>query len=235
MPSPSPESKLVKGALVAYASSSSGSKQKPRLVEFQYNPSELSRSLQHRGQGQQGGGEQQQGTAQEDVRRTKGPPTESIDLSIEIDAADQTLLPGESASEVGSSGLHPVIAALELLLYPKASQDLRSFATEETSGTVDVAYAEEEVPLVLFVWGDSRVLPVKLTSLSITEEAFDSNLNPVRASADLSMDVLNYDQLKEESIGREAYLTTHSKKQRLAQRGYSSSSDRVEGLEQLRS
>lgn len=242
MAAPSSESRLVKGALVAYTNASAGRKQEPRLIEFQYNPAELSRSLQHRGgrggRGRGGGrgaqqGGRRQGTSQEDVRRVKGPPSESIDITVELDAADPVLLPEVDAAEAGSSGLHATIAALELLLYPKASQDLRSFSAEENGGTVEVAYAEEEVPLVLFVWGKSRVLPVQLTSLSITEEAFDDELNPVRASADLSMDVLTYDQLKKESIGREAYLTTHSEKQRFAQSGYSGGSDRVEGLEQL--
>ena len=52
-----------------------------------------------------------------------------------------------------------------------------------------------EGPFILFVWGPQRVLPVRLTSLSITEEAYDPLLNPIRAKAELSLNVLSYHDL----------------------------------------
>lgn len=231
MPTSNPNSpKLVKGALVAYRSSSPGTKQHPDVITFQYNPAELSRSLQHRGRTEQM--RRERGRAVEDVRRREGPPVESIDLTIELDAADQAEFFGQRALDVRSVGLHPSLAALELLLYPKATEELEAFEQGQSAESVKVAYAEEEVPLVLFVWGKSRVLPVQLTNLSITEQAFDSNLNPVHASADVSMDVLTYEAL-EEGIGRRAYLTTHSEKLRLARTRYSSTTENIPGLRRV--
>jgi hypothetical protein len=48
-------------------------------------------------------------------------------------------------------------------------------------------------PFTLFIWGLKRVVPVRVTDLTITEEAFDPQLNPIRAKASLSLRVLTYD------------------------------------------
>ncbi len=49
-----------------------------------------------------------------------------------------------------------------------------------------------EGPFTLFIWGAKRVVPVKLTQFNITEEAHDTNLNPIRAKVQLGMRVLTY-------------------------------------------
>ena len=46
-------------------------------------------------------------------------------------------------------------------------------------------------PLTLFIWSKNRIMPVRLTDFSITEEAFDPNLNPIRAKVSLGMRVLS--------------------------------------------
>jgi hypothetical protein len=52
-----------------------------------------------------------------------------------------------------------------------------------------------EAPLTLFVWSKQRVVPVRVTDLSVTEEAFDVNLNPIRAKVSLGLRVLSVDDL----------------------------------------
>ena len=52
-----------------------------------------------------------------------------------------------------------------------------------------------EAPLTLFVWSKQRVVPVRVTELSITEEAFDVDLNPIRAKVSLGLRVLSVDDL----------------------------------------
>ena len=47
-----------------------------------------------------------------------------------------------------------------------------------------------EAPLTLFVWSAQRIVPVRITEFSITEEAFDPALNPIRAKVSLGMRVL---------------------------------------------
>ena len=103
MPSDFPRSpKVFKGALVAYQLP----ELLPTVIIFQYNPEQLTRSLQARTA--TGGG-------RGDANRTDGPPEETISLSVEIDAADQLETQDPVTTVVG---LHPVIAALEGLMYP---------------------------------------------------------------------------------------------------------------------
>ena len=115
--------------------------------------------------------------------RLTGAPKETITLTVEIDATDQL----EQANAVTTAvGIYPTLAALEMLLYPKSAtviaNDILSLI-----GTIEVIPVEG--PMTLFVWGPQRVLPVRITSLSITEEAHDPLLNPIRAKVELSLAV----------------------------------------------
>jgi hypothetical protein len=89
-------------------------------------------------------------------------------------------------------GIYPQLSALEMLVYPSSAQVILNTALM-LAGTMEVT--PPIGPMTLFVWGAKRVLPVRLTSLSITEEAFDPNLNPIRARVKLAMRVLTYSDL----------------------------------------
>lgn len=208
MPSEFPRSpKLLKGALVVFASQKLGPP--PALIVFQYNPEQLSRSLASRAAPPDPGSV---GGAREDALRVLGPPVESINLSVVLNAADQLEQP-EQNSEVAANGLHPALASLELLLYPSSPQVLlnRSLAR---AGSVQIA--PPDLPLTLLVFGKSRVVPVRLSSFSITEEAFDPRLNPIQAKVDLGMQVLTYMELREDTIGFGAYIAYQAQKEALA-------------------
>jgi hypothetical protein len=82
------------------------------------------------------------------------------------------------------------------------------------AGSVQICPAE--LPLTLLAWGKSRVVPVRLTSFAVTEEAFDPKLNPIRAKVDLGMQVLTYMELKESTIGFDAYIAYQTQKEVLA-------------------
>lgn len=222
MPSDFPRSpKSLKGALVAYESQFLGPL--PNVIVFQYNPAQLRRTLAHRAAAPE---PSNVGAARGDVQRVQGPPVETINLTVELDAADQL---GEPAihPHVVAHGLQPALAALELLLYPPSAQVLLN-RTLTQAGTAQLCPAD--VPLVLFVWGPSRVLPVRLTSFSVTEEAFDQNLNPIQAKVDLGMRVLTYAELQETSLGYYAYLASQAQKEVLARLNLVSSAERVIGL-----
>ena len=60
------------------------------------------------------------------------------------------------------------------------------------------------------------MLPVRLTELSITEEAFDPALNPIRAKVGLSLRVLTYDDLGLLSVGGGLFLTQQVLKEVMA-------------------
>jgi hypothetical protein len=166
--------RLLKGALVQVDPLNP----QRTLVLFQYNPDRVTRSLQVRSSN----GE----TNSQEPMRLSGPPDETINIEIEIDATDQLETGVGSAGQVG---IHPALAALELLVYPSAAQVITTEALAR-AGILEII--PPEAPLTLLVWGTLRIVPVHLTSYSITEEAFDPNLNPIRASVELSMRVLNY-------------------------------------------
>jgi len=153
----------------------------PNIVIFQYNPDAMTRTLQ----ASTAGGDTDRGEA----LHLKGPPQEMIRLEIEIDATDQ-LEQGQFPAT--GMGIYPVLSSLELFLYPKSSQVI---ANEVLMNLGMIEIVPPEAPLTLFAWGFKRVLPVRLTELSITEEAFDPALNPIRARVTLGMRVLNYNDL----------------------------------------
>jgi hypothetical protein len=191
--------KVMKGGLVAYQLP----QLLPTIIVFQYNPEEVSRSLQSRGA--QGGG-------RGDASRVNGPPQETISLSVEIDAADQLEQPAQNGVTV-ANGLHPAIAALERLIYPPFPVVIANEALAFAGGAFILA---EQAPLTLLVWGPRRVLPVQVESLSIKEEAFDQKLNPIRAKADLSLSVLTYRDLDVTNPGYWVYLAAFTQKEVLS-------------------
>jgi len=172
------------------------------VVVFQYNPDTMTRRLEARAVG----GEGDRGEAY----RLTGPPKETITLSIEIDATDQ-LDEGNPLAE--TKGLHPTLAALEMMLYPKSAAVIANDVLSAV-GTIEILPVEG--PMILFVWGPARVLPVRLTSFSITEEAYDPLLNPTRAKVELSLTVLSYQDLSVLSPARALFLVHHIAKEVMA-------------------
>jgi hypothetical protein len=195
MPSDFPRSpRIFKGALVAYQLPAL----LPTVIIFQYNPEQLTRSLQPRTASGGGRG---------DANRTDGPPEETISLSVEIDAADQLELKDPVTTSVG---LHPVLAALEGLMYPAFPIVV---ANQVLSHVGSAVILSEPAPMALLIWGPARVLPVRVESLSITEQAFDVLLNPILAKADLSLKVLTYRELEVTNPGYWVYMTSFAQKE----------------------
>jgi hypothetical protein len=172
------------------------------VVVFQYNPDTMTRRLEPRAVSADGD--------RGEAFRLTGPPKETITLSIEIDATDQL----EQANPLATTmGIYPTLAALEMLLYPKSAVVIANTILS-LIGTVEVIPVE--APMTLFVWGLKRVLPVRLTSLSITEEAHDQSLNPIRAKVELSLSVLSYHDLTVTSPGNALFLVHHIAKEIMA-------------------
>lgn len=224
MPSDFPRSpKFLKGALVVYESQFLGPI--PNVIVFQYNPAQLSRTLQSRTP-TTAAGRESAGSAREDAYRVQGPPVETISLSVELNAADQLAEPATHPHTV-LYGLNPTLAALELLLYPDSTQILQQVALA-VAGTVQTSPAD--LPLVLFVWGPSRVLPVRLTKFSVTEQAFDQLLNPIQAKVELGMKVMTYLELEQTSLGYGAYMVSQIQKEVLARLNLVNSAEQILGI-----
>lgn len=181
-----------------------------RVIALQYNPDLLTRSLQP----QSTGGS----AALSEPLRLKGPPIETIKLDAELDATDQLEFPDQHRSAV-EVGLHPQLAALETIVYPDSAALIRNNQMAN-AGTLEIVPVQ--APLPLFVWSQSRVVPVRITDFSIVEEAFDVNLNPIRARITLGMRVLNVNDLGFGDKGGHLYMVYHQSRERLAAKASSS-------------
>ncbi len=177
------------------------------VIALQYNPDSLSRTLQVQSAPQTPGDRSQ-------ALRLTGPPVETWKLEAEIDATDRLEHPKEHPT-TAEVGLHPELAALEALLYPK-SADIVANDALAGGGTLEII--PMEAPLTLFVWSKERVLPVRLTDFSVTEEAFDPALNPIRAKVSLGLRVLNVNDLGVSTRGGSLFMAYHRAKERLAAR-----------------
>jgi hypothetical protein len=174
--------RLIKAGLVVIDAATGAAK---RTIALQYNPDTLTRSYQVQGAGGEGGAERAQ------PFRLKGPAIESIKLEAEIDATDALEHPDQNANAV-AFGIAPQLAALEGLVNPTTAE-LLALNAQSHAGTLEIL--PPEAPLVLFIWSASRVVAVRITEFSITEEAFDAALNPIRAKVSLGMRVLTTDDI----------------------------------------
>ena len=195
--------RLLKGGIVLI-DPATGAVQ--RVVALQYNPATLQRSLTARTVGEDGDRSQ--------ALRLTGPPQETYTLEAEIDAADQLEFPDQNPAVV-EHGIAPQLAALETILYPPSSRLVGNNALA-AAGVLEILPTEQ--PLMLFVWNRNRVMPVRLTTYSVTEEAFDPRLNPLRAKVSLGFRVLNVGDLGFDHRGGSIYLAYHQQVERLAAR-----------------
>jgi hypothetical protein len=194
--------RVLKGGIVLIDADSSAVL---RVIALQYNPDTLTRTLQVQGAGAESGDHLE-------ALRLKGPPIETLKLDVEIDAADQMEI-ADRSSTVSQVGIHPQLAALEMIVYPASSQ-IQDHKLLALIGTIEIT--PQLAPLTLFVWSKNRIIPVRLTDFSITEEAFDPQLNPIRAKISLGMRVLSYVDLGFDHKGSSLFTAYHQQKERLA-------------------
>jgi hypothetical protein len=194
--------KLLKGGLVLLDPDTSAVR---RMIALQYTPDTMTRTLQVQSVGGEGGD-------RSEALRLKGPPIETIKVDAEIDATDQLEAADPTSIQLG---IHPILAALETVVYPTSSQ-LQANNSLAQAGTLEIA--PMEAPLTLFIWSQHRILPVRITEFSITEEAFDPLLNPIRAKVSLGMRVLSIDDLGFTHKGGSLFMSYLQTKEQLATR-----------------
>jgi hypothetical protein len=173
-------------------------------IHLQYNPENIRRSLQPQSVGDL--------PDRTEVLRLKGPPIETIHCDVEIDATDQLAAQDPTAM---SFGIQPQLSVLELLVYP-ASALLIANEILSLVGTIEILPMSSN--LTLFAWGTNRVTPVRLTGIEITEDAFDPQLNPIRAKVSLSMRVLNVNDVGFLTPAGALYMAYQMGKEAMAQR-----------------
>ena len=191
--------KVIKGAIIGI------DKFNPvaSVIVFQYNPETVTRTLQINTTANDGGN-------RSEPTRLKGAPTETLRLDVEIDATDQ-LASGDSVAL--SMGIYPQLSALEMLLYPKSGLVIANTVLAAL-GSIEVI--PPEAVFTMLVWGGKRVLPIKINDFSITEEAHDINLNPIRAKVSLGLRVLSYNDFPVSHPGYSMFLTHQIVKETMA-------------------
>lgn len=193
--------RLMKGAIVGFDIFNPLAS----VIVFQYNPDTMTRTLAAQTSGGRSGG-----TGRAEPLLLTGAPQEDISLKVEIDATDQL----EEGNEVAASiGIYPQLSALEMLLYPKLASVIVNTALLAV-GTIEIL--APQAPLTVFIWGPGRIVPVQLTNFSITEEAYDENLNPIRATVNLGLRVLSYNDFTPTHPGFALFMAHQAVKEAMA-------------------
>src|SRR5271163_698247 len=174
------------------------------IIVMQYNPDTVTRTLKVKAA--------EEGGDRSEALRLTGPPVETIKLDVEIDATDQLENPQQNQTTV-QYGIAPQLAALETLVYPTSANLQNDYALSQ-QGMLEIM--PMMAPMSLFVWSAVRIVPVRITDLSITEEAFDPRLNPLRAKVSLGLRVLSIDDLFFSDKGGSLYMAYQQQKESLA-------------------
>jgi hypothetical protein len=196
---------FLKGALISFMPTFIGSL--PNVIVFQYNPDTMTHAWTA---AKQAPADPKAGA---DPMAADGVPGESFSFKLSLDARD--MLADIAANPVAAglaavSGVYTRLAALEMLQYPSAAFDggllgtvSASISTAGVSASASggasspkASVPRSEVPTVLFVWGPQRILPVRVTALSITETMYDKLLNPIQADVSITLRVLTPEELK---------------------------------------
>jgi hypothetical protein len=193
--------RVLKGGLVLIDLDTSAVQ---RIIVLQYNPDTLSRTLAPQTVKESGD--------RAEAMRLTGPPVETIKLDAEIDATDQLEFPDQNSNTV-QFGIQPQLAALETIVYPASSQ-LLSNNSMARAGMLEILPMISALPL--FIWSKSRIVPVRITDFSVTEEAFDTALNPLRAKVSLGMRVLSVTDLGFDNKGGSLFMAYQQLKEQLA-------------------
>ena len=206
---------FLRGALVEYGTNVLGPI--PNIVVFQFNPETISRTLNMA----RPAAPAAETARQTESHQTSAPPHESFNITAHFSAADDLGKGGAAAAIPRVFGIGPQLAALERMVYP--SGGLISGALGAVIDRVGDALGggddaptrpvpREQTPRILFIWGPSRVLPVEIRSMSITEQKFDSFLNPVQAEVVIGLAVASFPENTDDTVGRGALTYTQTVK-----------------------
>ncbi len=203
---------LLRGALVEYKSDFLGPL--PNVVIFQFNPESLTRNI--------GVPQRPTGATSRETSQAGEVPVETITLTAHFSAADRL---GQNDALTRLFGIGPQLAALEQMVHPTGKIGGAVGAVIDAIGDAifgggDGAPTQpiprEQYPRVLLIWGFSRVLPVVIASMSVTEQHFDPLLNPIQAEVVLGLKVMTIDPCADDAVARGALEYSNLKKKEQA-------------------
>ena len=218
--------KFMKGALISFMPTFVGSL--PNVVVFQYNPETIAHTWS--------APPTKEPKAGVNPMAVDHVPGETFSFKLSVDALDSIADGGSNPIAAGLAtvtGVYTRLAALEMLQYPSDA-----FASSGLLGSVSASIGSagaslslgggtaapktkvprNEVPTVLFIWGPQRIVPVRVTSLSINEMLYDTLLNPTHADVSITLTVLTPEELQAslgelKEIAKGAYLYSQGLRQ----------------------
>jgi len=205
----------------------------PNVIVFQYNPESITHAWTQPEAADAGPGA--------NPLAVKGLPGESFTFTLAMDAGDMIADGSVVAQGIATvSGIYTRLAALEMLQFPSNTGDaLLGVVSAAFGGGAATAtprpIPDASIPVVLFIWGPERIVPVRVTSLSISETLYDAALNPTHAEAQITLRVLTTDELKYVTgimgtIANGAYLYSQGLRQVLALANLADSVESIIGM-----
>jgi hypothetical protein len=191
----------LRGALISFTSSFIG--MLPNVIVFQYNPETMTHTWMPAPTATDK-------DSKPNPLAVKGVPGETFSLTLAVDANDDIANSASSPIAAGiaqASGVYPRLAALEMMQYPtgssgggliggvSASISSSGLGLSVSTSAASQTVPQSQVPTVLFVWGPQRIVPVRVTALTITERLYDGLLNPTHAEAQITLRVLTPDEV----------------------------------------
>jgi hypothetical protein len=239
--------KLLKGAIIQF--SAPLLIPIPNIIIFQYNPETMSRTLTPWAPPEK---DDQGNIIDKKITNTLGQPydpAETFSLALELDAADALEEPATHPIAV-VSGVADRIAAMEMLLYPPGESTLGGLLTGSLSGSVSLGAGglslsstasavikakQDEVPIVLFFWGPGRIVPVRITTFSVDEQAYSPILYPLRAKVTIGLKIIDASSLTDDKsaivkIAKACYTFTRAQKEALALANIANSVESIMGM-----
>lgn len=206
---------LLKGALIEYGTALIGPI--PNVVIFQFNPESLTRTMKIP--------PRPTGAASRESTQAGERPLESISFKAQFSAADEL---NDKKVLARLFGVGPRLCALEKMVNPSSKLGgLIGAAIDAIGGALGMgggsdpptqAIPREKYPRIIFIWGLTRVMPVVIDSMRITEQEYDFLLNPIRAEVDIELTVNAVDSCSDDKLAKGAleYTTIAKEVQAMA-------------------
>jgi len=195
------------GALVEYGTDFLGPI--PNVVIFQFNPETISRTIVIPPRAVD--------ATQRETSQAGEPAHERFTITATFSAADQR----NSSDPIGILyGVGPQLAALQAMVYPittpggaigaavSAAVDAIGSLLGSQGPPPTQPIPREQTPRILFIWGTTRIVPVIIESLTITEQIYDGMLNPIEAEVVIGLAVITPDTCSGDKIGQGALAYT---------------------------
>jgi len=208
----------------------------PNVIIFQYNPESMSHAWTQPEAPKAGPNQ-----TTTNPLAVEGNPGESFSFTLSLDASDSIADGGASGALATISGVASRLAALEMLLFPSADTEGGLLGTVTAAlgggggGGLKRKVPASTINTVLFVWGPGRIVPVRVTALTVTERLYDTLLNPVKADVQITLRVLTDEELKHNTdtlkdLAKAANAYSHGLRQALAVANLVNSADSVLGM-----